>query len=313
MTVLEMRCVVLLSTFNGSAYIAEQLTSILSQLPTEGLVLIRDDGSRDATVAVIESMSDSRIRLLKGANLGFARSFFSLMQLAPRDADMYMLADQDDVWLPQKIQRAWAQVSRSGDVPFLYCTDTQLVDSALRPLGVGRKRISQGDLLAALTDNQVTGCTVAMNAALLEMALPDADVVGDVHFHDWWLYAVATAFGDVFCDHQPTLLYRQHGQNQVGAGAGWLKYVRMLSYLRRNNWLMSLTLQVQAFRKTHGSRLSPVQHDVLDTLHRPSGGLRRWALLFSPRCHRASITGEFLFRLLLAVDWRKMKKPAVGR
>ena len=293
-----------MSTYNGADYLAEQLRSILSQLPPEGRVVIRDDGSTDATVSIIRSFNDRRITVCCGRNVGFARSFFILLQQAPRDGSMYMLSDQDDVWLPGKVQRAWDAVSAAGTQPFLYCTDTQFADAHLRPLGVGRKVMAEGNLLAALTDNQVTGCTVAMSPSLLELAVPDAAVISDVHFHDWWLYILATAFGRVHCDHHPTILYRQHANNQVGAGAGFVKYLKMLAYLRRRNWLASMVAQVRAFKHCHGDKLSPSQILMLDRVYSPDRGLRRGAMVFSLHRHRSAVVGEVLLRLLLVFDWR---------
>lgn len=301
-----MRCVVLMSTYNGERFVGEQLRSILSQLPHDALVMVRDDGSSDATVSIINSFNDARISVSVGRNVGFGRSFFELLKQAPRGWDMYMLSDQDDVWLPGKVQRAWGYVLAAGEQPFLYCTDTQLVDANLRPLGVSRKVIADGNLLEALTDNQVTGCTVAMNSALLARAVPNDDAIDWVHFHDWWLYVVATAFGRVHCDHQPTTLYRQHRDNQIGAGVGVFKYIKMLAYLRRRNWLASMTSQVIAFRYCHGRMLSPDQQMMLDQLYASGHGLRRWRMVFSLRRHRRSLGAEILFRVLMAVDWRDL-------
>lgn len=302
-----MHFVVLMSTYNGERYIAEQLRSILGQLPKEGSVVVRDDGSTDATVHTIEGFNDERIKLHRGLNIGFARSFFELMRLAPPGADMYMLSDQDDVWLPQKVERAWRQVSQAGSEPFLYCTDTQLVDADLRPIGVGRKRMANGCLTEALAENQVTGCTVAMNSALMRLALPEGASLRDVHFHDWWLYVVATALGRVFCDPVPTTLYRQHGQNYIGAGLGVGRYLKMLAYLRRKNWLSSMVGQIRALKACHGSRLSAAQHGELDALYANDRGLRRWAMVCRWRKHRASLSGEILLRLLLIFEWRRLE------
>ena len=98
-----MRCVVMMSTYNGERFVGEQLRSILSQLPRDARVLVRDDGSSDATVSIINSFNDERVNVSVGRNVGFARSFFELLKQAPRGWDMYMLSDQDDIWLPEKV------------------------------------------------------------------------------------------------------------------------------------------------------------------------------------------------------------------
>lgn len=300
-----MRCVVLMSTYNGESYISEQLKSILLQLPEDGQVLIRDDGSSDGTVSVILGFDDSRITIFPEQNIGFARSFFEVMRRAPPDQDLYFLSDQDDVWLPGKVRQAWARIESAGHEPFLYCAVPRLVDACLNPIGVGRKASASVDLTGALTENQVTGCTVAMNWPLLSLAIPSEAATADVHFHDWWLYVLATAFGSVFCDEVPNTLYRQHGDNYIGYQPGVSRYLNMLAYLRRKNWLASMAAQMRAFRLDHGARLSTRQRAALEALYTPESGLRRWPMTLALHRHRPSWTGELLLRLLLLCDWRE--------
>lgn len=301
------RCVVLMSTYNGARFVAEQIRSILAQLPPDGILLVRDDGSTDATSESIAQFNDARIQFVCGSNVGFARSFFELMRMAPRGRDMYMLADQDDIWLPNKISRAWSQVCLHDGHPFLYCAVPQLVDVTLQPIGLGRQSAAGVTLLNALVENQVTGCTVAMNEALLKFALPDEQSLPDIHFHDWWLYVVAVAFGTVYCDNTPTILYRQHDGNYMGYGAGLKRYWRMLDYLRRKNWLASMLSQVRAFRRMHGDALSVGQLAALDAVQAPSGQLRRWKMVCAARRHRQTLGGELLLRALLVCDWRSLR------
>ncbi|MGE5450428.1 MAG: glycosyltransferase [Acidobacteriota bacterium] len=292
-----------MSTYNGEAFVVEQLRSILLQLPSTGRVLVRDDGSSDRTVQVIEDIGDARIALTRGSNIGFARSFFELMRCAPSDADMYMLADQDDVWLPGKIDRAWQAVSRADGRPLLYCTATKVVDERLRPLGISSVLPAQITFINALTENMVTGCTVAMNRPLLVMADPK-EVIDQIVFHDWWLFVVGVAFGVVRYDPVPTILYRQHASNHIGRGVGIGKYFKMMKYLVKRNWLGALARQVGAIRRRYIAELDSSQLAVLNKIEDPTRGLRRWPMLLSPTPHRASWLSEMLFRALLLTDWR---------
>lgn len=298
-----MRCVVLMSTYNGEAFVTEQLRSILLQLPPTGRVLIRDDGSSDGTVQIIKELDDARIVLTKGGNIGFAHSFFELMRCAPPDADMYMLADQDDVWLPGKIERAWKEVSRAEGRPMLYCTATKVVDEHLKQLGTSSVLPARVTLMNALTENMVTGCTVAMNRPLLVLANPK-DEIDQIMFHDWWLFVVAVAFGVVRYDPVPTILYRQHASNHIGRGVGVSKYFKMMTYLVKRNWLAVLARQVGAIRRRYHAELDASQHAVLNEIDHPTRGLRRWPMLLSATLHRANWLSEVLFRALLLTDWR---------
>lgn len=296
-----MRVVVLMSTYKGEHYVREQITSILSQLPPEGRLVVRDDGSPDQTVAVIRAIRDSRITLTAGSNVGFVRSFLTLVANAPADADMVMLSDQDDVWLPNKIDRAWNVIGRSGDVPTLYCSRLQLVDTELRPLGLSPAWPREPSFCNALTENVVTGCTAALNPAALRLLRDNGDL-DRIYFHDWWLYLVVSAFGTVVFDPEPTILYRQHGGNAIGMGSGAARYVTILRFLRRRNWVHLMFNQIENLRAVHGERLPPACRQLLSDAFDPRDWRTTPRLMLAPRRWRQSLVGEVLFRGLLGAN-----------
>ena len=189
------RVVVLMSTYNGENFVLEQLYSILDQLPVDGRIVVRDDGSSDATVERVASVADPRITVVRGENLGFASSFLTLLKNAPGDAGMIMFADQDDVWLPRKIERAWKVLSAPRDRPALYCSAQMLADEQLRPLHATQRWPRDPSFQNALSENIVTGCTAALNPAAAAL-LRRAGVPPEVRFHDWWMYLVVSAFGN---------------------------------------------------------------------------------------------------------------------
>lgn len=295
------RVVVLMSTYNGERYVAEQLRSILVQLPRHGCIVVRDDGSRDGTVAVIEAMKDPRIHLSRGPNCGFGRSFLTLLAAAPVDADMVMLADQDDVWLPDKVERAWRHLQQYEDRAALYGSAQMLVDGSLRPLQPTPPWPRGPSLTNALTENIITGCTAAINRPALAL-LQRAGVPDGVVFHDWWLYLVVSAFGTVVYDVQPSLLYRQHGGNVIGRGAGWLgRQKGLVRYLLRHDWVGILQRQVGAFLDHYGASLPPRTRDWILCYFRVSDGAAatRWRLVFSPKRWRQMFSHDIALRLLL--------------
>lgn len=297
-----MKVVVLLSTWNGANFITEQLLSILPQLASSDQVFIRDDGSTDETVERITELDDSRITVLRGDNLGFAHSFFTLLKLAPDDADVVMLCDQDDVWLPDKVARACAQLAHYSEQPALYCSRLQLVDVNLVEVGLSPHWPRPPAFQNALAENIVTGCTCAMNRQALQLTRDCGDV-GLVYFHDWWLYLVVSAFGTVIFDPVPTVLYRQHGRNIIGMGSGIGRYLSILRFLRKKSWVHIMYDQIENFRTVHAERLSTTQKLLLDTYfspHRPASMLR---LLFSARRFRQTMVYEVLLRSLVLGSW----------
>jgi glycosyltransferase involved in cell wall biosynthesis len=308
------RVVVLLSAYNGSEFIVEQIRSILEQLPPSGRVIVRDDGSIDGTTDVVNTLKDDRVLVERGNNLGFGASFLTLLSLVPDDARVVMFSDQDDVWLPGKIGRAGAALARCGDAPALYGSAQMLVDEALRPLGPTAPWPAGPSFRGALTENIITGCTAALNAPAVRL-LRQAGAAPGVHFHDWWCYLVISAFGQVVFDDQPTLLYRQHGRNQIGHGAGWWGRQRQIvRFLLRNDWVGILMAQVQALDAHYGAQLPAEARGLLDRYFARSvdGLAPGWRLVFSTQRWRQHWHGEIALRLLLAA-WRVKAWPLAGR
>lgn len=293
---------VLVSTFNGAKYIVEQLRSILDQLPASGTIQVRDDGSHDDTAARVRAVGDARINLQQGRNLGFGASFLSLLAQVPADVDLVLFSDQDDLWLPGKIDRAWAALQTLGEVPGLYGSAQMLADQELRPLQVTPPWPRAPSMTGALVENIVTGCSAALNGAAVRL-LQRAAVPSGVCFHDWWAYLVVSAFGVVVHDREPSLLYRQHGNNQIGHGAGWLGRQRQIvRFLVRHDWVGILLAQVQALQLHYGSSL-PADAKTLVSRHfvfGPAGAEPSWRLILSTRRWRQHVRDELPLRILLA-------------
>ena len=219
----RLKTVVLMSTYNGEKYIREQLDSILNQtIANQVQIYIRDDGSSDSTISIIEEYiaAGADIILDKAENVGVIASFFELITTA-LEADYYSFADQDDVWLKEKLEAAVEKLSSKEqecgkDTPLLYCGDTNLVDGELNLIKRESKnpRPSFGN---ALVENICTGCTAVINRALLEKIRENIPDTGKIIMHDWWLYLIAEAYGTTIYDNEPHMNYRQHGNNEWGA------------------------------------------------------------------------------------------------
>ncbi len=235
---------VLLATYNGSRYLAQQLDSILAQTHTSWRILVSDDGSSDETLAILrryEARLGERLVLVPNpdAGRGVVRNFENLMQASLNDglARWAVFADQDDVWLPEKMASQLREMARieGGDahaVPCLVHSDLTVVDEFLAVLSPSFARYQRMDpagcsQLSLLSVNQVTGCTMMVNRALLAQALP---LPAETIMHDWWCALISGSGRRSFID-QPLILYRQHGANQLGAKDRGLKtrLLRMLT------------------------------------------------------------------------------------
>lgn len=294
-----------MSTYNGMEYVAEQIQSILVQMNPHDHIFVRDDGSSDQTVAAIENLKDPRISIERGPNIGFAKSFFHLIYHVPADYAMYMLADQDDVWLPQKIERAYDFVAKNS-LPFLYCSRLQLVDAGLRPIGLSPDMPKGPCFENAICENIATGCTTAFNAAGMALVREiDFQTLlrAGIHYHDWWLYLNFSRFGKVHWDAAPAILYRQHGANSVGMSQGWRRYWRMWKIVRKKSWINAQVRQAQAFMRLRQTKLSAAESAWLARLYRGSAAKMTWNNFWSLKLIFQRPHMRILFSLLFVHDW----------
>jgi glycosyltransferase involved in cell wall biosynthesis len=226
---------VVLPTYNGALYLEAQLASIYVQSIRPGRVLLRDDGSSDATPELILGLQKRYGDWLQvlpfDGNLGCTANVNRLLEATT--APYVGLADQDDFWLPQKLEQAMALMQQlegqhGNSTPLLTHSDLELMDGQAHPLGcryIQRQRLDpqRTQLVDLALTNVVTGCTALFNRALLQMALP---IPTEALMHDWWLALVASAFGQIALVEQPGVLYRQHGANVLGAPGLGFRYWR---------------------------------------------------------------------------------------
>ncbi len=217
---------VLLATYQGAKYLEEQLKSIFTQTYSSIHLWIRDDGSSDQTFSILQRWAQTypdKITLLPSEKrLGIIRNFSKLMEMS--SAPYVMLADQDDKWLPNKVEISLAHLKAMERqygpfLPLLVHTDLRVVDQNLQEIAPSFWRYSginpnHTSLNRLLTQNIITGCTMLMNRALIDAAYP---ISSDAIMHDWWIALVASCLGRIWFVDQPTLLYRQHDANDVGA------------------------------------------------------------------------------------------------
>ena len=215
--------IVVLSAYNGARHIAEQIESIRAQSFTDWKLIVRDDGSTDNTVDIVNSLSagDDRIELVADArgNIGPWASFGELLTIAhDRGADYVFLADQDDVWVSDKMEKQLSLLRSMEGKPGLIHSDLKIVDEDLQEthrsfMEFQRSSYDASDpLRTLLIHNAVVGCTIGVNRALLDFALP---IPGGA-WHDWWLALSAAATGTIKSTRDSTVLYRQHSHNVVG-------------------------------------------------------------------------------------------------
>ena len=267
---------ILLATYNGEKYLAEQLDSLFAQSNADWRLVIRDDGSSDNTLDILQAYQrryPDRIQLLDSQrrNLGATACFGEL--LLHTAADTLMFCDQDDLWQPMKIERTLQRMKaleeeRGQQTPLLVHSDLRVMDRSLHIINSSfwhyeKLNARRGDSLVNLVvQNVVTGCTMMINRALRDLAihLPPKAIL-----HDWWLALVAAAFGKIAAISEPLTDYRQHGRNEVGAKAWGVEYfldrARNPRDVRRR--LRATQTQAGEFARRYHDRLPPRTYEKL--------------------------------------------------
>jgi len=221
-----MKISVALCTYNGAAHVGEQLAGIAAQTRPPDELVVCDDVSGDATAEIVRAFAADApfpVRLtVNDANLGATKNFEKAVGLAAGDA--IALSDQDDVWLPAKLERIETVLNESPGAGLVF-TDAECVGEDLRPLGyrlwpssyLGRREIERirggGTFELLLTHNVVTGATTAFRGEFRDLVLP-------IHagwVHDGWIALLIAAVADVIALDEPLIRYRQHARQQIGA------------------------------------------------------------------------------------------------
>jgi len=216
---------VAMCTYNGSRYVGIQIDSILGQTMPIDELIVSDDGSTDETIDIIREkfskIDTPRLIILQGERLGITRNFERALSAC--NGDILFLCDQDDVWLPNKVEIFVHFMEEHPDV-LLAFSDARLVDAEAHDLGTSqfemvrlskhliRSLTGSSPLTALLRRNVVTGATVALRRDLLVFARPFVNG----WLHDEWLAICAAAKGRLGVIQEPLIQYRQHSNNQCG-------------------------------------------------------------------------------------------------
>jgi len=301
---------ILLCTYNGQAFLEQQLQSIQRQTWLNWQVVISDDGSSDDTLAIVRRYQQAwgldRLSVYSGPGRGFAHNFMSITFRAEIEADFYAWCDQDDIWREDKLQAAgaWLQ-DMAADIPALYLGRTELVSETAALLGYSPLFRRAPSFANALVQNIGGGNTMVFNRAacqLLRRVGPPQAIVS----HDWWAYLLVTGVGGhVRYDTTPYVLYRQHGRNLVGANSSWAARwvrLRMLFQGRFKNWnsINIAGLEVCEPQLTEDNRRRLATFKRLR--HQPF--LRRFITLLRSGVYRQTVLGNL--GLVVAVVFKRL-------
>lgn len=221
-----------MGVWQGAAHLQEQLDSIEGQSHADWQLLASDDGSRDGGPALIaafaRAQAPGQVRLVAGQGQGFAANYLSLLRALPADPGWVALSDQDDVWLPDRLSRGIAALAGIAG-PALYCSRSFITSDGLAGRRLSPPRAQPPSFRNALVQNIAAGNTILLNPAAAALIARSAHLIQGFVVHDWWAYLLVTGAGGVVVhDDEPTVLYRQHAGNVIGANDGLRARLRRL-------------------------------------------------------------------------------------
>ena len=245
---------ILMCTYNGEEFLEEQLDSIQNQDYKNWTLFVNDDGSKDSTLKILKAYQKKwgpkKLIIRRGPQKGFCQNFLQIINDKKINADLYVLSDQDDVWIPHKLSHTLKKISKlDHSKPYLYCARTTYVSSdAKKILGESDLFLRPPSFKNALIQSIAGGNTMAFNNPLKKVTqkYPRVDVVS----HDWWLYIMNELVGGkTFYDSESTILYRQHARSLIGANTGFLAKMKRLRMLIAGTYRGYNTKHLEVFNK----------------------------------------------------------------
>ncbi len=296
--VYKRKVIVLLSTYNGEQFLEELLESVISQEGVDVFILVRDDGSTDHTLDILQlfAAEHANMRYVSGENIGVIRSFNELICDTAVDQYSYVaFCDQDDVWLPGKLSSAITKIE-DEDVPMLYCSNLNVVDENLCFLHMYHKKNFRFNKYTAMVQNAATGCTEVFNQKAV--TLYRKGIGQRMEMHDYWMFLLCLYLGRVYYDEQAYILYRQHKSNVIGAKQKNAKAA--LNHIRLNNGCREA--MIFDFLETYNGLLSSNDRRIAIPASNVSNSLKhRFVLFLGTRYHAYTflVTLNFKLRVVL--------------
>lgn len=230
-----MKVEVVISTFNGEKYIEEQILSIFEQKNVEIHITVRDDGSKDNTVSILNLLAQknpNKIKVICGENIGYRKSFMIGLKKS-EEADYYAFSDQDDVWLPNKLDIAVKKISSLDSNMKLYTSSLIITDEKLKRIGFNDISNMTNDVACYFSRPRLAGCTFVFNKKLKSKAICLFDLcnmkqISENSFpdHDFILGSIAFSCGKVFIDKDSYILHRRLLNSATSGGNGLKKRIK---------------------------------------------------------------------------------------
>lgn len=290
---------VVMSTYNGSTSVVRQLDSILAQTDVKVKCYIRDDGSKDDTLKILEhyKLSHSNVFVAKGKNVGWEKSFLLALNDAPY-SDYYAFSDQDDVWFEDKLIKSINELEKHDkNKALLFHCNRISTDVDLHPLPHQAHKVPKPlSLENAVTQEYAQGCTIVINntaRTLVCRCLPENKIP-----HDFWTGIICYYFGEVYYSKEPLFYHINHGHNVSNAGHLRAGRLRRIKNLLQNN----LYANPSQYLLEHYSELL-INSEFLNQLQNYKTNIfNKISLFFNPKFRRVNWQGTILLKIALLIN-----------
>lgn len=304
-TGLNKRIQILMSTYNGEKYLKEQLDSFVNLDNFEEVkVLIRDDGSTDSTLEILDEYRlKYGFEIIKGINIGLNKSMMNLFKECDMECDYFAYSDQDDIWLSDKLILASNMLDKMPkEKPLLFSSCSEVVDQNLKYISNTAYPSRGIDFYNAMIQNIARGHTQVFNLEMIKEIRNKKFSIDKIYYIDWWIYLIATGIGKIIFSHTPTVKYRQHKENVIGYKSNPISDFRKKVTLVLKDECRAMANQLREFQNTYRNVLP---HEFIDELNsyydNQSSIIKRANFVISTKAYRQSMLQTIAFKVLYLV------------
>ena len=290
-----------MSTYNGEKYLKEQLDSILNQSYKNIEIVIRDDGSSDNTVNIIKEYMQkyNNIILECGENLGYINSFFELLKIA--DADYYAFADQDDIWIENKIELAVNSLNKlNNEKPNMAFSNSDYYDNEMNFIGASEKNKAYS-FMFSLYECVTQGMTIVINKTARNITINN--LPEKCFSHEWWIYIICSSLGEIAYDDVTTVKYRRDRKNVTAEGRGVLAVLAWrIKKLVFGGGMKEIKRQQLEFKSHFYNKVSDEYKSILDLfIYEKYSFIKAIRKAFYPNKIRRKLTDEIAVRIFFVL------------
>ncbi len=295
------KAVVLMATYNGEKYVREQIDSILNQTYKNLELYIRDDGSSDGTLKILDSYADdSRVHIIKGSRLGYPDCFWSLFK-DDIEADYYFFADQDDYWLPQKVEKAVEKLRKFKNKNVCYYSRYVICDSGLNKVSISPDIRNRQRLVNVLFEVPGLEFTMALTKKARENLLSNLPI--KCGGRGTWMAMYFAGCGRIVTDSEPLALYRRHESTVTSSNMSFCgMFIWRFKQFILGNSLKSYKMILKEIKSVFYNELSDYDKSLVDLFTCDSYFKSIIPKLFFPRRLRRNVTDEISLRILFLLN-----------